>query len=92
MTQQKKAAAPESKLYKAYFNDPTLSDLTIRLRDGTAVHAHRIVLCRGSAYFDSLITDRIKRVERVTEELTVSVLVRPGSDKPKDRLGLVLES
>lgn len=44
-----------SKLYKHYFNNPTLSDLTIRLSDRT-VHAHRIVLCRGSQYFTALLT------------------------------------
>jgi hypothetical protein len=40
--------------HKHYFNDPILSDLTIRLRD-RIVHVHRIVLCRRSAYFEKLI-------------------------------------
>lgn len=48
-----------SKLYKDYFNDLTLSDLTIRLSDRT-VHAHRIVLCRGSEYFAKLLTGRFQ--------------------------------
>jgi len=44
---------------KHYFNDPTLSDLTIRLSDRT-VHVHRIVLCRRSAYFEKLILGGFK--------------------------------
>ena len=44
-----------SKLYKAYLNDPTLSDLKIQLSD-RSVYAHRIVLCRGSAYFAKMLT------------------------------------
>lgn len=40
--------------HKHFFNDPTLSDLTIRLSDRT-VYVHRIVLCRRSAYFEKLI-------------------------------------
>lgn len=44
-----------SRLYKAYFDDPTLSDLTIQLSDRT-VHVHRIVLCRGSEYFAKMLT------------------------------------
>lgn len=48
-----------SKLYKAYVNDSTLSDLTIRLGDKT-VHTHRIVLCRGSEYFTKMLTGRFQ--------------------------------
>lgn len=48
-----------SKLYKAYFDEPVLSDLTIRLSDRT-VHTHRIVLCRGSKYFTKLLTGRFQ--------------------------------
>lgn len=43
--------------FKDYFNDPTFSDLTIRLSDRT-VKVHRIVLCRKSEYFDKLLTGR----------------------------------
>lgn len=43
-------------LYNTYFNDLTLSDLTIKLSDGKKIHAHRIVLCRRSKYFAKLIT------------------------------------
>lgn len=52
--------APSSgDIYKDYFNDPTLSDLTIRLSDRT-VHVHRIVLCRRSKYFNKLILNGFK--------------------------------
>lgn len=46
-------------LYKDYFNDSTLSDLTIRLSDRT-VYVHRIVLCRRSKYFNKLILNGFK--------------------------------
>ena len=42
-------------LWKDYFDNPTFSDLTIRLSD-RVVHVHRIVLCRGSEYFETLLT------------------------------------
>jgi len=42
-------------LYYTHFNDPTLSDLTLKLSDGTVVYAHRVVLCRRSKYFSKLI-------------------------------------
>jgi hypothetical protein len=48
-----------SKLYKAFLDDPTLSDLTLRLGD-RSVYAHRIVLCRGSEYFAHMLTGRFK--------------------------------
>ena len=48
-----------SKLYKAFLDDPALSDLTIRLSDRT-VYAHRIVLCRGSEYFANMFTGRFQ--------------------------------
>jgi hypothetical protein len=51
--------SPDNNIYKAYFDDPTLSDLTIRLSDRT-VHVHRIVLCRRSLYFEKLILGRFK--------------------------------
>lgn len=40
---------------KSYLNDPELSDLEIVLSD-RAIHAHKIVLCRGSDYFKKLLT------------------------------------
>lgn len=46
-------------LWKDYFDNPTLSDLTIRLRD-RVVHAHRVVLCRGSEYFEKLLTGHFR--------------------------------
>lgn len=49
-------AAP---LDKTYFDDPSLSDLTIKLSD-RSVHVHRIVLCRGSKYFEKLITGQFQ--------------------------------
>ena len=48
-----------SKLYRDYFDDPTLSDLTISLGNKT-VRTHRIVLCRGSEYFAKLLTGRFQ--------------------------------
>jgi len=48
-----------SKLFKAYLGEPTLPDLTIHLSDQT-VHAHRIVLCRGSEYFTNMLTGRFQ--------------------------------
>jgi hypothetical protein len=44
-----------SDVFKDYFDDPTLSDLTIRLSD-RSIHVHRIVLCRKSEYFNSMLT------------------------------------
>lgn len=52
--------APSSgDIYKNYFNDPTLSDLTIRL-GGRKLYVHRIVLCRRSRYFEKLILSGFK--------------------------------
>ena len=45
--------------WKDYFDNPTLSDLTIRLSD-RVVHVHRIVLCCGSEYFEKLLTGNFK--------------------------------
>jgi hypothetical protein len=53
------APSPDNNIYKAYFNDPTLSDLTIRLSDRN-VHVHRIVLCRRFVYFEKLILGSFK--------------------------------
>lgn len=47
------------KVFKDYFDDPTLSDLTIRLSD-RCVHVHRIILCRNSEYFRKLILTGFK--------------------------------
>jgi len=46
-------------IYKTYFNDPTLSDLTILLSD-RKVYVHRIILCRRSKYFNRLILNGFK--------------------------------
>ena len=49
----------ERQLYKTFFDDATLSDLTIKLGDHT-VQVHRIVLCRVSEHFASLLEDSIQ--------------------------------
>ena len=49
----------DSNLYKAFFDDATLSDLTIQLSD-RCVRVHRIVLCRQSEYFTKLLTGRFQ--------------------------------
>ena len=43
-------------LFMTYFDDPTRSDITIVLSD-RSVHAHGIVLCRGSEYFSNLLAE-----------------------------------
>jgi hypothetical protein len=51
---------PQSpKLYKAFLNDPTRSDVTVRFGD-KMVYAHRHVLCRGSEYFARMLTGRFQ--------------------------------
>jgi hypothetical protein len=40
-----------------HFDDPTFSDLTIKLSD-RVVHVHQVVLCRGSQYFTSLLAGK----------------------------------
>ena len=44
---------------KNYFDDPIFSDLTIRLSD-RSINTHRIVLCRKSEYFRTLLTGHFK--------------------------------
>lgn len=70
MAQSKTNAALESELYKAYFDDPTLSDLTIRLTD-RSLHVHRIVLCRGSGFFTSLLLSgsRVRKDQAADQSL-----------------------
>jgi hypothetical protein len=51
--------AGERDIYDTYFDDPKFSDLTIKLSDRT-VHVHRVMLCRGSQYFKSLLADSSK--------------------------------
>lgn len=46
--------AGERDIFETYFDDPKFSDLTLKLSDRT-VHVHRVVLCRGSEYFKSLL-------------------------------------
>lgn len=50
----------DDSLNRSYFNDENLSDLAIKLSDGTTVRVHRIVLCRRSRYFEKLITAGFK--------------------------------
>ena len=52
-------SAVESDLYNAFFDDATLSDLTLQLSDRT-VRVHRIVLCRKSEYFTKLLTGQFQ--------------------------------
>jgi hypothetical protein len=44
---------------KRSFNNPPPSDLKLKL-GGKTLHVHRIVLCRKSGYFNSLLTGRSK--------------------------------
>jgi hypothetical protein len=53
------ALSPNFDVYKSYFNEPTLSDLTIRLSDRT-IYVDRRTLCRRSAYFEKLILGPFK--------------------------------
>ncbi|GAB7324720.1 hypothetical protein MBLNU13_g08579t1 [Cladosporium sp. NU13] len=68
MANTKNNPAVESDLYKAFFDDATLSDLTIQLRDGT-VRVHRIILCRKSEYFTKLLTGSFQENGRKEIEL-----------------------
>jgi hypothetical protein len=52
-------ASSSGEIYKTYFNNPTLSDLTIVLSDQN-VFVHRIVLCRRSKYFEKLVLNGLK--------------------------------
>lgn len=54
-----------SKIYRNYFDDPTFSDLTIRLSDRCA-HVHRINLCRNSEYFNKMILTGFKVSHKIT--------------------------
>jgi hypothetical protein len=44
-------------LFKSYVDDPTLSDITIKLSD-RSVHLHRIVLSRRSEYFSTVLATK----------------------------------
>lgn len=46
-------------MFKDHFDDATFSDLTIRLSDRT-LKVHRVVLCRQSQYFSTLLTGPFK--------------------------------
>ena len=82
------APSPGTDLYKAYFDDPTLSDLTIRLSNRT-VHVYRVVLCRRSVYFEKLILSGFKvsnlaivlSMLLVNVELTNSLGIWPERDR-----------
>jgi hypothetical protein len=66
------APSPGTDIHKAYFDDPTLSDLTIRLAD-RSLHVHRIVLCRRSVYFEKLILGGFK-----VSEVAVALHICPN--------------
>jgi hypothetical protein len=53
------AVARNRDLGNSYFDNSTFSDLTIKLSD-RVVHVHRVVLCRGSEYFRSLLAGKFK--------------------------------
>jgi hypothetical protein len=53
------AVAYERDLINPHFDDPKFSDLKIKLYD-RVVYVHRVVLCRGSEYFTSLLAGRYK--------------------------------
>jgi hypothetical protein len=55
MTDQANLKGPPA-LFKTYFDDPNMSDITIMLQ-GRTVHGHGIVLCRGSEYFSNLLAE-----------------------------------
>jgi hypothetical protein len=58
--QELKTMKNDPTLIKLRFNDPTLSDITIKVGD-KVVHLHRIVLIRGSEYFSKcLAKDKFK--------------------------------
>lgn len=48
-------APPSGNVYRNYFDNKTLSDLTLRIGD-RSIHVHRIVLSSHSAYFEKLLT------------------------------------
>jgi hypothetical protein len=52
-------ATMSSSVIKNYFDNPTFSDLTILLSD-RRVNTHRIVLCRKSEYFKTILTGHFK--------------------------------
>ena len=53
----------------SFFDDPVLSDLIIKV-GSKSLYAHRIVLCRSSEYFRSLLTKDFKVRYRVCRELS----------------------
>lgn len=72
-------APPE--LWRDYFDSPTFSDLTIRLND-RLVHVHRIVLCRGSPYFEKLLAGSFK-VRHSSLHFCILADTAPRRAKPK---------
>jgi hypothetical protein len=57
MAPPKPTVADRRDLVNSHFDDPTFSDLRIKLSD-RVVHVHRVVLCRGSEYFTYLLAGR----------------------------------
>jgi hypothetical protein len=77
---------PPSYLFKAYFNDPTSSDLTIKPGDDILLHAHRIILCRRSVYFAKLLGGSFKvSVPCTASASNLELTLRSGTQLQADR-------
>jgi hypothetical protein len=59
MEPPKPTVADRRDLVNSHFDDPTFSDLRIKLGD-RVVHVHRVVLCRGLEYLTSLLAGRFQ--------------------------------
>lgn len=65
---QQQGTTGQSPPYSTYFDDPTFSDVTIKLR-GRDVRVHRIVLRRNSKYFANFLTGRFMVSPKVPRPL-----------------------
>jgi hypothetical protein len=75
-----------SYLFNTYFNDPTSSDLIIKLSDDKILHAHRIILCRRSSYFAKLLGGSFKvSVARTSNASKSELTCRPGKQLQANR-------
>jgi hypothetical protein len=75
-----------SYLFRTYFNDPTSSDLTIKLGDDIVLHAHRIILCRRSVYFAKLLGGSFKVSVACTVNASIlGLTLRSGTQLQADR-------